>query len=150
MSDHWIILIPEDPRFVPEADRQRRARDWFAEIAPRAERIEIRRSEKVVFFDCGANLDGIYCPVCRASVTLEWWQTCMDADHEGGFRLAKHPLPCCGTNATLHELNYDWPQGFGCFALEVMNPGIGKLNEKQQQELEAILGTKLRAVYRHL
>jgi hypothetical protein len=31
MSDNWIALIPADPRFVPDAAKQREARDRFAD-----------------------------------------------------------------------------------------------------------------------
>jgi hypothetical protein len=34
MSDNWIILIPEDPCFVPSPETQQRARQRFLEIAP--------------------------------------------------------------------------------------------------------------------
>lgn len=56
MSDNWIAIVPEDPRFVPSAPAQIRARDRFSEIAPDADEIEIKVSENVQFFDCGANL----------------------------------------------------------------------------------------------
>ena len=41
MSDNWIALVPEDPRFVPDAAKQRRARERFAVIAPEADEIEL-------------------------------------------------------------------------------------------------------------
>src|SRR5262245_6682895 len=118
MSDNWIALIPEDPQFVPEAANQNRARDRFAEIAPEADEIEIKVSENVEFFDCGANLERICCPSCRSEISDEWWQDCMDQDYDGGFKLAKYAVPCCGVSVTLNELDYDWPQGFGRFALD--------------------------------
>jgi hypothetical protein len=61
MSDNWIALVPEDPRFVPDAAKQQRARERFLEIAPEADEIEIKVSENVVFFDCGGNFERICC-----------------------------------------------------------------------------------------
>ena len=40
MSDNWIVLVPMDPRFVPDAG-ETRGRDWFSEIAPEADEIKI-------------------------------------------------------------------------------------------------------------
>src|SRR5438132_14003179 len=103
MSDNWIAIIPEDPRFVPDAAKQHRARDRFAEIAPEADEIEIKVSEKVEFFDCGANFERIHCPSCGSDISVGWWQDRMDEDYGEGFKLAKYTVPCCGVEFTLHE-----------------------------------------------
>jgi hypothetical protein len=150
MSDNWIALIPDDPRFIPDTTGQRRARDRFAEIAPQADEIEIKVSEKVEFFDCEANFERVCCPTCGTEVPVTWWRDRMEEDYGDGFKLATYSTPCCGAKHTLHELTYDWPQGFGRFAIEAMNANIGKLEDKYRQELEAILGTKLRVIYQHI
>jgi len=67
-----------------------------------------------------------------------------------GFKLAPYPTPCCGVRCTLHELVYEWPQGFGRFALDAMNPNIGKLEDRYRAEFEEILGTRLRVIYQHI
>src|SRR5262249_2422247 len=74
MSDNWIRLIPQDPRFVPEPERRVRAKDRIAEIAPDADEIEITVSETVEFFDCGGNHERILCPSCGVEIPTEWWQ----------------------------------------------------------------------------
>ena len=150
MSDNWIRVIPEDPRFVPRTACQPRARAWFERIAPDAEEIEIKTSDTVEFFDCGANFERILCSSCRAEIPVEWWQQRMDEDHAGGFKLLKYPTPCCSTPHTLHELVYEWPQGFGRFAIDVMNPGIGQLSKARTRELEQILGCSIRVIYQHI
>jgi hypothetical protein len=50
----------------------------------------------------------------------------------------------------LNDLDYEWPQGFGCFALDARNPRIGRLDETHKRELEGILGTRLRVIYQHV
>jgi hypothetical protein len=150
MSDNWIALIPEDPRFVPDAAKQRRARDRFTELAPEADEIEIKVSQKVEFFDCGANFERVLCPWCGSEIPVEWWQDRMDEDSDDGFKLAPYATPCCGKKCTPHELVYEWPQGFGCFALDAMNPNIGELEDKYKREFESILGTRLRVIYQHI
>ena len=74
----------------------------------------------------------------------------MDEDYGDGFKLATYPTPCCGAQYTLHQFVYEWPQGFGRFALDAMNPAIGELEERYKAELEEILGTKLRVIYQHI
>jgi hypothetical protein len=73
----------------------------------------------------------------------------MDEDYSAGFKLATYPTPCCGSRHTMHDLVYDWPQGFGRFALRAANANIGKLDQKLQAEFEEILRTKLRVIHRH-
>ena len=150
MSDNWIVLNPEDPRFVPDVAKQRRARDRFVEIAPEADGVEIKVSETVQFFDCGGNFERISCPSCGSDIPVAWWRDRIDEDSGDGFQLGSYATPCCGKKCTLHDLVYDWPQGFGCFTLGAMNPNIGKLNDRYKQEFERILGTKLRVIYQHI
>ena len=150
MSDNWIVLIPEDPRFVPDAVKQSRARDRFAELTLDAYRIEAKVSDKVEFFDCGSNFEHILCPACQSEIPVAWWQGRMEEDYGDGFKLAEYSTPCCRNLCTLQELIYDWPQGFGRFALEAMNPNLGKLDERYKDEIEEILGTKLRVIYQHI
>ena len=122
----------------------------IAEIAPDADEIKIKVLKKVVFFDCGANLERIGCPSCHEEIEDAWWQERMDEDNNGGYQLKKYAAPCCGAEVALHELEYEWPQAFGRFAIEAMNANIGKLKDKQKRELEKILGTKVRVVYQHI
>jgi hypothetical protein len=150
MSDHWIALIPEDPRFVPNAESQRRARERFFEIAPDAWEIDIKVSEKFEFFDCGENFERIRCPGCGSEIPVEWWRDRMEEDYEDGFKLATYATPCCDERGTLHDFVYEWPQGFGRFAIDAMNPNIGELELKYKREFEEILGTKLRVIYQHI
>jgi len=42
MSDNWIQLIPEDPRFIPDEAQQKLAVRRLREIAPDSEEIEIK------------------------------------------------------------------------------------------------------------
>src|SRR5713226_5046473 len=98
MSEHYITLVPEDPRFVPEAANQLRARHRFAEIV-QANEIEIIVSEKIKFFDCGENFGRILCPSCHSEIAVAWWKQRMNDDYAKGFILAAYATPCCRSNA---------------------------------------------------
>jgi hypothetical protein len=137
MSDDYILVIPRDPRYVPTLPVQRRVVELLAQLAPGAEDITAETSEEIRFFDCGENFERIGCPKCAGEIDLEWWHARMDADaQEGGFRLARYSLPCCGASVTLNDLEYDWPQAFGRFLWEVRNPDIGELTRAIRAELE--------------
>jgi hypothetical protein len=150
MSDNSIILIPEDPHHVPAKSKQKQAFAKFCGIAPDADEIKIIVSETRQFFDCGENFERILCPACRTEVPVHWWQERMIEELRLGNPLHKQAMPCCGARYTMHELIYEWPQGFGRFGLEAMNPNIRKLKPEHQRELEAILGCPLRIIYQHI
>ena len=150
MGSFWIVLIPEDPRFVPDADRQRRARERFAQIAPEAREVQAETSATIEFHDCGGNFERVRCPSCHPELSIDWWLERVNEDWADGFKLAKLATPCCGTQVTLHDLSYDWPQGFGRFSLHAMNAGIGRLKDTYHREFEDILGTKLPVIHRHI
>src|SRR5688572_13335901 len=127
MSDNWIAIVPEDPTFVPCSQTHEAALEYFQAIAPDADEIEVKVSDKIQFFDCGANLERITCPHCGQEIPTDWWQDRMDDDYDGeGFLLSEHCAPCCGASIRLDELRYVWPQAFARFAIDVMNPGIGE------------------------
>jgi hypothetical protein len=75
----------------------------------------------------------------------------MDQDYgDKGFTLVKHPMPCCGAQHTLHDLAYEWPEGFTRCDVCAMNPNIEKLSDEQSARFEAILGCPVRVIYEHM
>jgi hypothetical protein len=150
MSDNWIMLIPEDPTFIPVKAKQKLARARLAKIAPQADEIDNIVYDTIQFFDCAANFERIHCPSCQLEISNDWWLERMDADYDGGFALAEIATPCCGAKCNLNQLVYDWPQRFGRYALSAKNCNMGKLKDKDRHELETILETKLSVVYQHI
>lgn len=149
MSDQWITIIPEDPHHVPDAEARERALSAVRAIAPESESVDWVVTERIEFFDCGENFERVLCPSCSAELPQEWWSARMDEDHSAtgeGFKLATYVMPCCGAGHTLHELAYEWPQGFGRFALSVMNPS----SEIAAGEVAQSLGVPVRIIVRRL
>jgi hypothetical protein len=153
MSDNWIATIPRDPNFVPTSENIQRALGYLRSIAPASEEVTFSIDPTIRFRDCGANLESILCPHCRASLDQEWWDERMseDCDDGGeGFRLQMFSLPCCNASANLNELIYSFDQGFSRFILEAMNPNIGQLAANQDKKLAELLGTDIKVIYQHI
>jgi len=151
MSDNWIILIPEDPHHVPDQSRQEEAVCHFYSLAPDMDEDGLRVSERLLFFDCGANLQSIVCPHCGGEVSVDWWQEQIEDGYDEEFlSMRAYAVPCCGKAVTMADLKYDWPQGFARFGIEAMNPNIGELPAEEKARFEEILGVPLRVIYRHL
>lgn len=152
MSDDWIILIPEKAGHVPPQEARDGALAKLREIAPTSDEVSVELTEKIRFEHCGANFQKILCPDCGKEIQMDWWQKRMDEDfgEAESFQLGNFKLPCCGAQRTLHELCYEWPQGFAKFSLEAMNPNIGKLPTHALADLESAAGCSLRVIYVHL
>ena len=151
MSDHFIVVVPRDPRLVPTDEVQRRVVEVLKRIAPAAESVMVEVSPRVQFFDCGQNFERVSCPHCSAEISIEWWRDRMDDDTDGiGFRLDSYEAPCCAVSVNLNELIYDWPQTFGRFSWTVQNPNIDKLTDEAKSELEVVAGFALVSIQQHV
>jgi hypothetical protein len=151
VSDHFIVVVPRDPRLVPTDEVQRRIVGVLNRIAPSAENVMAEVSPQVQFFDCGQNFQRVSCPHCSSEIGVDWWQERMDDDADGiGFRLDSYGAPCCAKSVNLNELIYDWPQAFGRFGWTVQNPNIGELTDAAKLELEAAAGFGLMLIQQHV
>jgi len=161
MSDHWIVLIPKDPHFLPDEESRKAALAKFAEVAPQSAEIDEIIYDSVQFIDCGGNFERVLCPFCAeeeeeeeepGEIDTDWWHDIMDQDYseEDGFQLKKYPVPCCGRSLALNELEYEWPMGFARYALEARNTRIGSLSTQEIAGFEAILKAPLIEILRHI
>jgi len=151
VSDDFVTLVPVDPHYVPNAEQVKDAEGLARSMFPQADGISPQRSDGIRLFDAGSNFESVTCAGCGAQIELDWWQKAMDADFNGaGFRLRPHVVPCCNQSYNLDQLNYDWPQAFGRFGFEFMNPNVGILPAEAVAALETALGTSLRVIYAHL
>jgi hypothetical protein len=150
MSDSYITLVPDDPRYVPSDAQISNAATLAGRLMPRASVVSPQINSGIRLFDAGSNFESVHCPGCGKKVSIDWWHETLDADEgEDGFALAQHRMPCCGSSFTLNQLTYDWPQAFGRFGLEIMNPNIGRLSGDVVAQFEKVLGSTLRVIYAH-
>ncbi len=150
MSDHYVILIPDSPTYVPSKEAQERALALFREFTPNADTTSAEEFASVRFMDCGGNFETVACPDCGMELEQAWFGRAMGEDYEDGFRLSPIVLPCCSKRRRLDELVFEWPQGFARFQLEALNPRIGDLPQEVIARLEQILGCKLVLILRQM
>lgn len=149
MSDNWLILIPNEPDFVPKEESIALAETQLSAALPLAEEIEAILTEETRFIDCGGNFDSISCPFTKKPIDMDVWSEAMHKAAETDFTDLSFVSPFTGQKTSLNDLVYDFPQGFAKFSIEAMNPD-GDLSEQQIQEFEKMLGCKLRKIWRHI
>ncbi len=151
MSDDYVHSILDELGTVLDSDKREAAISYFRSIAPRADEISTWSMETLEFILCGANFGTITCPSCGGAFAADCWNDRMDSDvSEAGFTLTRRAMPCCGAEFTLHDLAYEWPQGFAPSGVRAMNPNIGKLSDEQRARFESIIGCRVRVIYEHL
>jgi hypothetical protein len=149
MSENLLQLIPQQPDFVPDEKAVLLAKQFLASQVSESSEVDFEVSEDIRFIAAGANFESISCPVCGKRVSIEWWSAAMDVAHKTQFSNLDIVVPCCESQTTLNHLNYNFPQGFARFVLAVRNPGISELTEQSKDELERIVGCKLRVIWSH-
>ncbi len=119
-------------------------------LVPHAESVDVIDEAKIVFIDAGANFESVRCKSCGAVLNLDWWSEQMNSAHGKVFSNLTTTTPCCGQSTTLNDLDYDWPQGFARWRIEIMNPGVGRLPREVEQALAVALRHPVRLIYAHI
>jgi hypothetical protein len=149
MSDHFLVLIPEQPTYVPSPEARSRAVDVLRALVPGATKVEARLAEHVEFIDQGANFEKVLCPGCGEDLT-DRWPSWMDEAAKSKLSELSLTTPCCGRATDLNALRYVWPAGFARFALRAENPAVGGfLALSDLSVLEGVVGCKLRQILAH-
>ncbi|MET8561057.1 hypothetical protein ABZV75_10865 [Streptomyces flaveolus] len=153
MSDNYLTVIPTDPYWQPSEDAADRAAAVLSGMLPDDDArrgLEAKWHESVEVIFCGANLKKISCPHCGAEFTPGWWGEAVSEGYDEGFSTLMVTTPCCGAEASLNELVYDWPMGFARFSIEVLYPNRGWLTHEELAALTEALGHSLRQILIHV
>ncbi|MCL5426139.1 MAG: hypothetical protein M1154_11030 [Gammaproteobacteria bacterium] len=152
MSDNHIVIIPAEPRYLPTDYQVAAVKEVLRQWMPEVEAIEDEISANVEFRDCGSNFEYVRCSECGKELTIAQWHVLMDQDYdlEHGFQLRCYPLPCCGEQASVNQLQYSFVQGFSRFTLTAVNPRIGQIDNEQVNTLRRLLGCSPIIIYRHI
>ena len=149
MSDNWLLYVPHDPWFQPNAGAIARAEALLRHMFPQADEISSQSSALPQFVHAGGNWDGVWCSSCGADLGSTWSSLVDSQDKGEGFPSLLVNAPCCGASVSLNDLRYGWPVAFGRFVLDAMNPNVASLSERIDQ-LEQVLGCQVREIQRHL
>ena len=146
MSDHFLVVIPADPK-AELPDTTTALRDGLASLAGTDE-ARVKDYGKLQFIDCGENFERITCPKCAAEISDQQWHAWMDEDWHGedGFHLHRHETPCCGESLNLNQLNYQSTQGFARWFVGARNTNRGPLTSDEIAKLEGIAGLALKCI----
>ena len=150
MSDDWLIIIPTNPKWLPNHEQGERALEVFNTFVPAAREVSMATSERVQIVLSGPNTDVIACPACGAQLGWEWFGSELDSREASGFEELEVPLPCCAATISLNDLRFDMPMGFARFELSALNPDRDWLTGDEIHQLEASLGHPIRQIFRHL
>ena len=149
MSENLLQLIPQQPPYVPSEEAMFLAEQFLKLHISETSKVSTEVSNEIRFIDAGANFEWVSCPVCRKKISGEWWSVAMEEAHKTQFSSLEVNVPCCGSQTTLNDLNYNFTQGFARFVLTVKNPGITEFEEQSREELERIVDCKLRVIWTH-
>lgn len=151
MSDTCLVIIPKDPRRVPSEDAIASTKMLLESLVPEAGVITSDISDGVLFRDSGPDLESVSCPRCEAEIPIGNWMEWMNQDWDGAtFQLREHPLPCCGSEASLSDLIYDPQQGLSRFEISAMNPNRGDLSSQEIGKIESALGCGIKVIHRRI
>jgi hypothetical protein len=150
VSNNWLIFVPCDPQFHPREEDIAVALNYLRELAPRANDITVESDGSVNLFHAGSNFETVSCPTCGAKISREGWIAALEEAWESRFEDLSIITPCCSSDTSLNDLNYDMPMAFGRFALELSNRRIGHIPDVQRKRLEQILKTPLKIVWKQL
>ncbi|HKP54784.1 MAG TPA: hypothetical protein VJ183_19285 [Chloroflexia bacterium] len=157
MSADILRLIPINPEYMPDALSRERAAVFLKSLLlpnPDPSRdITTKVIEHVEFIDQGGNFERIVCPCCSSELTIKWWHEVMDKAYEKRFADLRIITPCCHTESSLNDLQYEMPAGFARFVLELYKPvfidPILELSQDALEKLQDILGCRVRIIWAH-
>ncbi|MEQ7010508.1 hypothetical protein ABN028_30450 [Actinopolymorpha sp. B17G11] len=148
-------MIPTAPYWQPDRAAADRAAAIAAELAPGppggvAVQIDITWHDTLTLVDCGANLEKISCPLCRAPIDTEWWADQIGVRHDDGYTTLVVEVPCCGGTTSLDDLDYDWPCGFARFEIAIWNPERTWFSDEELATIADALGNNVRQIRAHI
>lgn len=147
MSDNYEHFIPVDPKFVPDYAARERMRVLLKGFFPKSDDVDLVVHDSVEIVLAMENFERVLCPRCDTEIDMDWWVSAVDAAYETRFENLSIVTPCCGSEVSLNDLTYDWPQGFATFCASVRNCDREPVSDEEVRQLEAAAGCPLRVVF---
>ena len=149
-NQHAVVKMLKDPAAYGEAGPIETIETHISRIFLVGRRaFKLKRAVKLPYVDFST--PGLRLAACEKEVDVALWQEWMNEDFvEAGFKLQAHEMRCCGMKYTLHELAYEWPQGFARCDIYAMNPRMGRISTARRRRFAELLGCAVRVVYEHI
>jgi hypothetical protein len=149
MSDNYLKLIPTSHTFVPSPEAMEQALRIVSSLCPRAQEVVKSEPGKVMFYDCGSNLESISCPHCGAS-QMDWFfeETSRKYD-ESRLQNIQVQMPCCSAMSSLNDLRFEFPAGLASAGIEVLNPDRKWLSAAELEQVAASFGHPIKQIFAH-
>jgi hypothetical protein len=145
LAEGFLRLIPEDPLYMPPQETHQSAAALFKELLPGCDYV-LADTGPLRFFERGELFMRVACPACSTSLD-EWWPHANYSAWMNSFKVLQVTVPCCAASLSLNNLHYQWPAGFGLFALEAHHPGMEVLPAASLNLVETILCCQLRQIF---
>ena len=147
MSTTVLKIIPTNPSFVPDEIQKDKSKDFLTNLYKK-EQIELITTDTIEFIDQGENFDSVSCNLCGQNIEIKDWQYAMDKAYEKQFTNLEFITPCCHKKTSLNDLAYYSTAGFAKFVITVSD-AQNKIEEKDLNQLQQILGTRVRIIWAH-
>ena len=148
MSDCITKIIPANPYSHIAPQTLQEAVNYLTANAL-AENITSIVYDTPAFIDCGENLEEIKCPICGETLDFDWWGNAVDEAAEIGFSDLTIATPCCHKDSSLNDLKYNFPCGFACAEIDMLNP-TSELDDDCLKPLRELIGEPIRIIYSHI
>jgi transcription elongation factor Elf1 len=146
MSSTLLNIVPAIPEYIPGDAQQEKARIFLTKFYD-IRHIDFSVTDTIEFIDQGENFESVSCNVCGQNIEIETWQDQMDQAYQSQFTDLSFQTPCKHLTS-LNDLNYIFPAAFARFKIAVSDAQNG-LDKIRFEQLQEILGTKLRIVWAH-
>ena len=122
MSLHILVVMPADPLLVPDPASLDAGFRLAGAIFARS-MVKLELSTGLNIHHPVGNWEGVWCPVCGAALSHDWWGERASAIWERGATEISSPTSCCGAHVSLNDLRYRGAAGVARCALAIESPG---------------------------
>jgi hypothetical protein len=163
MAEFAIIVVPQDPHFVPSPSAVEAAQALMADFFPdRGDQVGHDTSATPKLITARDAFSSVKCPSCGESVErfdleedddgVTWWDRFEDQLENSVDAMSEVvEMPCCQAEVKAEELDLEGEAAFSRFTLSLRDPGDNpSVSPEQRSALERTLGcpvTTLTRVY---
>ena len=149
MGDHYLAIMPRDPRYSPSDQQLAAAREVVADFFSESE-VRTASAQEFRFVHTVEGFESPACPNCGASLDFDWWSNQMNHCAAVGFEPFAVVSPCCSTECSLADLDYHDQAAFAHCVIEVHEPRRLELGPRELLVVARELGRPLRQVWVHV